>query len=349
MNYGVLSKGRSHLYDLAKGLENNGRLEYFETLWPRYKFPDLKKSVIRSHFYLYWIYMLTNNLSLEQTLLKLLSYRFMNSNKIIGDVNLAKYLPSKTNLYLDHPTDCMFYQRSQWEREEANLGFKIRRLARLNQYFQEEDIIELYEKSYKIIVPSESSRSTFHNDFKHKIKVAEFDLPQIPLIKETINKRKFEIGVGGIVCPSKGSHYLLEALKIIKFKGIVHMYGAIDNPAYKNYLDKEYRCIEIRFHGGLPQTEFYRRLVLMDMVVMPSVTEGLPLSCLQAVAMGVPVIGSSDSSLECVIGKNMIYDTYNIDDLASIIEKFISSGSFVHQINISNKKEYLGKWLKILE
>ena len=152
MNYNILTKGRSHLHDLAIHLQNDSKFHKLITCWPKFKFKGVHKEKIKSYFYIYFFHhFFSKYINIENILLKLLCKKKFSEYSAIVDVNLAKYVYlNHSSLYLDHPTNSYFYQVSQWEYEENLTRIKIPRLQQLKKLYTEEEIKTIYLNSKKI-------------------------------------------------------------------------------------------------------------------------------------------------------------------------------------------------------
>ena len=118
MNYDILTKGRSHLHELAVHLQHDIDFNKLITCWPKFKFKGVEKEKIESYFYIYFLHhFFSKYIDIEDFLLKFSCRKKLKSNKAIVDVNLAKFVIDKyEHTYLDHPTNSYFYQISCFPR-----------------------------------------------------------------------------------------------------------------------------------------------------------------------------------------------------------------------------------------
>lgn len=354
MNYNILTKGRSHLHDLAIHLQNDSNFHKLITCWPKFKFKGVQKEKIESYFYIYFFHhFFSKYINIENILLKISCKKKFSEYSVIVDVNLAKYVyMNYSDLYLDHPTNSYFYQIQQWEYEEKITGVKIPRLQNLKKLYTQDEISNIYSMSKKIIVPSIAAINSFPTIYKDKLVYIPFWFPEIDnvFVKKQNSKDK-DICFIGIICPSKGIHYLVEALTNIHFKGVLHLYGNILDENYKNILKKK-STYTIVFYGHITQNKLYESIKKMDLAVMPSVSEGLPLSYLQALSLGVPVIASEDSSLKEVIGSKYIYPTRDINALSVMLKDFFKNNEYIIDKKDENNKytlnNYIQNWRKTI-
>jgi len=115
------------------------------------------------------------------------------------------------------------------------------------------------------------------------------------------------VWVGRFV-PEKGLNYLIEAAKIIvddfKFKDVKFLlvgYGPWKKKIMKLAYDYGLAGKFIRFTEALGRDEVAKVLGKATIFVFPSLREGLPLSVLEAMACGVPVVGSDVPGINDVI------------------------------------------------
>ncbi|MFC1709909.1 glycosyltransferase [Candidatus Omnitrophota bacterium] len=119
------------------------------------------------------------------------------------------------------------------------------------------------------------------------------------------NNREITLGVIGRLVPQKGHRYFLlavkELLKEHKVKGLIVGAGPLDEQL------KEYSQ-ELGLNGNVVFTgirqDISDLLKSIDILVLPSLREGLPLVALEAMASGVPVVATKvGGSPEAVIDK----------------------------------------------
>ncbi len=116
--------------------------------------------------------------------------------------------------------------------------------------------------------------------------------------------RKFTIGVIGRLEPQKGHRYFLEAVTMLGDKGKDIDFRIIGDGILRHELERMARDFgiddRVRFLGY--QKDMREVIATFDLVVLPSLYEGLPLVILEAGAMGKPVIATDvDGSGEAVI------------------------------------------------
>lgn len=94
----------------------------------------------------------------------------------------------------------------------------------------------------------------------------------------------------------------------------------------------------VNFCGKVSHEEVLRLMVLCDIFLMPSRTEGLPRALIEAMAMGAPAIGSNVGGIPELLDKNFIFENENYTQLSKIIDDVINS-SDIEKISQKNMQE----------
>jgi glycosyltransferase involved in cell wall biosynthesis len=123
-------------------------------------------------------------------------------------------------------------------------------------------------------------------------------------------KGKFNLLFPGGSKWSKGGDLLIVALAIVKPEiPDLHLYIALDVP-HNNLLRKLVNDLDLEssvtFTGFLIKEEYHKLLNSVDVFVLPSRSEGFPISILEAMALGKPVIVSSCGGI-----REMVSDSRN--------------------------------------
>lgn len=182
-----------------------------------------------------------------------------------------------------------------------------------------------YEIADKIIVPSRFAKNTFLNkgiDNK-KIVVNNYGTNFKSLdkfIERDINQTLNLIFVG-ICSVEKGIFYLLEAIRGIKNKNIhLKLVGREDNQI-KNQLKKYKNDEKISFLGPKNHFEVKNLMSESDVLVMPSLKEGMSLTIGEAISCGCSIIATHNSGAGDVIKENEEGFLINAKDSKIIAEK----------------------------
>jgi glycosyltransferase involved in cell wall biosynthesis len=104
--------------------------------------------------------------------------------------------------------------------------------------------------------------------------------------------------VGTLEINYKGQDYLLEAMKILKNRGFNLHLTMVGSGKLKPYLEEKSNLLGIEnnvtFLGRVPSgTGVMAALNAADLFILPSFTEGLPRSMIEAMSQGLPCIGTS--------------------------------------------------------
>jgi glycosyltransferase involved in cell wall biosynthesis len=110
-----------------------------------------------------------------------------------------------------------------------------------------------------------------------------------------IHNRKFVMGYVGRLSIEKGIHHLIEALSIVRSqsRNSFHLFIVGDGPERSRLqeMSEKYSLNQhITFTGF--QQEVSRYLNALDILVLPSLTEGTPMALLEAMSLGVPTVAT---------------------------------------------------------
>ena len=135
---------------------------------------------------------------------------------------------------------------------------------------------------------------------------------------EKIGHQTFNIGCIGNIGTNKNQLFIVEALVDLPENVVLHLYGN-EEKEYRNILDelifKSNLKERVQFHGFIDNKalpEIFRNL---DLFVLASFQEGMPVSILEALACGVPVLSSDSGG-----GAKYLLDSENIFSLKSTNE-----------------------------
>lgn len=124
----------------------------------------------------------------------------------------------------------------------------------------------------------------------------------------------------------KGHASLLQAIHLLNEKNIeVHLIGDGGQRLTLESLAKELQ-INVIFHGALTDRDrIFSILQQSDIYIIPSLTEGMPRSLLEAMAIGLPCIGSTAGGIPEVLSEDVTYEPSKSEELAKLIEQFCNS------------------------
>jgi glycosyltransferase involved in cell wall biosynthesis len=118
------------------------------------------------------------------------------------------------------------------------------------------------------------------------------------------------IGMAGRISIEKGPRFFLEAAKILlKSIGNISFVIAGDGPL-KDKMEEYAKSLGIKEHIAFAGFQYDIKTFygLIDILIMPSLSEGMPMTLMEAMAMGVPAIASRVGGIPDIIddGKNGI-------------------------------------------
>lgn len=230
----------------------------------------------------------------------------------------------------------------------ASIGLKIKRIHTLHSVATKENtrfgrtINHAFFKINKVvpIALSENVQETIVDEYKLKKE-------QIPIIYNGVDIRKelqkksyatkdlFRLIHIGRFALAKNHAMLLEAVKHVKEKHNNLMLTLVGDGELK---DEMYQYAKV--HNMLEYVNFagttnnvYKFLENADAFILPSIYEGMPMTLIEAMGYGMPIIASNVGGIP-----NMIIDDYNgilteptVEDICESIEKIIDGGEVLRQ------------------
>jgi len=154
--------------------------------------------------------------------------------------------------------------------------------------------------------------------------------PEIRSTQNSVPSTSFKIGVIGRLEEQKGHRYLLKAISLLngKFNNVKFLIAG-DGSLKKELIDSAERLEisdKVEFLG---YRENIKELISeIDLVVLPSLYEGLPLIALETGAMGKPIIVTNvDGSPEAVINEKtgIVIPPKDEDSLKNALEELLDN------------------------
>lgn len=229
-----------------------------------------------------------------------------------------------------------------------------------------EKIKRFLRDSDKFIVLGNEWKKIINNiEAKTKISVINNAI-EIPDNSTKWNKEIINILFLGVLIKRKGIYDLIYSIdilnkkdKISKAKFIIAGSGKerkeLENLVKKLHIEKY-----ISFVGWIDETKKKELLKECQLLVLPSYNEGLPMSILEALSYGMPVIATKVGDIEEAVydGKNgFIIEKNNIKELSKALDKFLNFSENEwnefsrNSLEISKKKfskdKYIEKFIKI--
>ena len=190
----------------------------------------------------------------------------------------------------------------------------------------------------QIIVLSEEWLGYFNKTFTPKrINILENIVPEIELSFDKKITSKIKILFLGRIGNRKGIFDLLDCLNENKdiFKNEIEL--IIGGDGQTNQLKEKIEIFglsNVHFLGWIDSKKKEELLITSDILILPSYNEGLPISILEAMSYGLPVIATNVGGIPRVLndGKNgVLIEPGNIEQIKSAIELYIKNPELIQK------------------
>jgi len=324
--------GRFHAFDLAKQMQRLGILNKIITTYPKFftKRWDIPSEKIVSELHLellnrykhYIPFISDNHINMF-----LKDRHDINAMKHLNDIDVfigwenvslksiveAKKRGIITILEKGSAHKSFFLKNQMLEYEKHNKNYDISYIS------WGKDLLE-YELVDYISIPSSFVKRTFieRGVPEEKLIVNPYgvDLEQFKQIKKEDDV--FRIIYAGGLTFHKGSHYLLQAFSELNLSNCELWHLGSISDEMQSYIQK-YSNENVKFLGHKPQNELYKYYSQGSVFVMPSLSEGLGLVQIQAMACGLPLIATTNTGGEDLLSKDgeegFIIPIKNVDAL----------------------------------
>lgn len=179
------------------------------------------------------------------------------------------------------------------------------------------------------------------------------DLNSFLIMKQSFHKDEHDdfrlISIGRIAI-QKGFNYLVEALAILKNQRINFFCQIVGDGPLRKQLEEQIRAAglekSVEITGWLSHEETIERLLKSDAYVSSSVNEGMSVAMLEAMACGLPVIGTNVMGNNEIIENNItgfMAPPKNPALLAEFLRKLIEDERLRQQFS-ENTKEIIKKY-----
>lgn len=207
-----------------------------------------------------------------------------------------------------------------------------------------------FKNARNIIAVSEIIKDNYEKRSGRKIIVIP---PLIPFEKSEISKDKMKIKYGfdkkdiillsiGSIKKIKGSEILLDAFIKLGLdyinKNNLKLLFVGDGVLRKSLEEKTVKMTfnqYIKFLGKIAHEQINEIFCLADIFIIPSFFEGLPISLLEAMFNGMPIIGSDVNGINTLIKhmKNgLLFEKGNIDYLTSYIKQLVEDKNLANSL-----------------
>lgn len=213
-----------------------------------------------------------------------------------------------------------------------------------------------YKNNINVFISKEIS-----NEWKNKIEDIDGIIIGNPVkksvLKNKINecslklkKNEIVFGFAGSIVENKNLILILKSLEILKQNNIKYKFVVVGDGDLKNEMIKytEQNKINeyVKFLGNIDDmSKFY---LMIDVLILPSFTEGVPLVVLEAIINKKLIILTKNSGVGDILVKNEDYiaiDPHNSDELANKIRDIIEN-KYKYYSFVENSYEKVDKYLK---
>lgn len=194
-----------------------------------------------------------------------------------------------------------------------------------------ERIINLLGRSYRVIVLSRKWKEYFTKYLpEEKLEVIYNPSVTFQSMDLAIKyNNKVNVIFMGRLGERKGVYDLIEAVKLLKRDNfVVNIYGDGEVEKVRELVEKNNLNSKVKVNSWVPHKQISIIYDSADLLVLPSYAEGLPMSVLEAVGKGLPVIATNVGGIpEAVLdGENgYIVNPGDINMLAQKLEKLINN------------------------
>lgn len=147
------------------------------------------------------------------------------------------------------------------------------------------------------------------------------------------------VTVASVQLKYKGQEYVMKAISCLKKVGFdikYYLIGGGNNERLKKFVKKYNVEDNVIFKGSFPHDEIFKLLSEMDLYIQPSLQEGLPRAMIEAMSVGMPIIGSNTGGIPELIDHKCIFKKKDTKKIISMV-KNIDNNFLVEQ----SEKNYL--------
>ncbi len=174
--------------------------------------------------------------------------------------------------------------------------------------------------------------------------------------KKWIKKNKINlVSIGSLEQMYKAPDVLLQALKKLNQNQIGREYkltwigdgkfkSAMIQLGYDLHINKD-----LLFTGNLDTNQVYKYLHDADVFILASRTEGLPRAVIEAMSVGLPIVGTRVGGIPELIDEEALVDKDEVDQLVALVEKIITDEDFYNKQaarNLIESKDYQEELLR---
>ncbi len=176
----------------------------------------------------------------------------------------------------------------------------------------------------------------------------QFDLAETIRTSAQLERRDRPalIFVGSLSQRYKGLHVLLRAMRLCLDAGQALRLTVLGDGQYRSEYEQLVQKLALEtavtFHGYVTQgTAVMQHLCASDLFVMPSLVEGLPRAMIEAMACGLPCIGTHIGGIPELLPPEYLTNPGDINGLAQKIQQLLNNPARMKQIGQRNRQAAL--------
>lgn len=153
------------------------------------------------------------------------------------------------------------------------------------------------------------------------------------------------ISVGSLAQMYKSPDIVLEAIKQVRDAGLDCRLIWLGDGRFMSDMKERASSMGlddfVDFKGNVPKDEVKLYLATSDLFILASRTEGLPRAMIEAMAKGLPCVGTRVGGIPELLDENMLVNKDSVSELAVKIEELLCNTALYNQVAERNLKESL--------
>lgn len=204
---------------------------------------------------------------------------------------------------------------------------KLKESSEYRNYINE--LLYTYEHSDMIVWISRIAKEKFcsnHPEYAHKTIAVVNGIENIPTINIPPSSGfKYRLVSTGTVCERKGQYIIIEAMHCMNKELLTETHLTIigtgpDHSRLESLVEEYGIKNHVKFVGNVPNKDISRYLASENIYVLMSNNEGLPISILEAMRAGLPIISTKVAGIpEEVDERNGLLIEPNIEQLTEVL------------------------------
>ena len=203
---------------------------------------------------------------------------------------------------------------------------------------------------------------TLQSKYPVKLGISSFGVSDVVIetdleskdVKEFPSNGKCElIAIGSLEQMYKSPDIVLKALEIVISRGYSFHLTWLGDGKYKKEmlsLAKELGIQEfVSFVGNVSKVDVNKYLRCSDVYVQASRTEGLPRALIEAMAVGLPCVGTKVGGIPELLSEDYLFKVDNYKQLADILCRFVTDADYVNKAKYENYNKALSFTPQILK